>query len=73
MNIYQIEIRGQVDVNELNPASPHQMTTIHIEPDRTLVRVCTDQSGFIGLLRHLHGLGLDLLSMSREDVATEGK
>jgi hypothetical protein len=72
MNIYQIEILGQVDVTELNPSSPHQMIATRIEPTKTLVRVCTDQSGFIGLLRHLHGLGLELLSMSREDLAIEG-
>jgi hypothetical protein len=33
----------------------------------TLFSVTTDQSGLIGLLRHLHGLGLLFLSAGRED------
>lgn len=73
MNTYWIEIRGQVDVNELNPASPHHMTAIRVDPTPTLITVCTDQSGLIGLLRHLHGLGLELLSLKREDAAGERK
>ena len=93
---YQIEVRGQVDENDLNGMSPLQMTVVHsqdpkglhrayacIDPcqdqnlgpskllekplgSSTLVAVCTDQSGLIGLMRHLHGRGLVLLSVHRE-------
>ena len=73
MNIYKITIRGQVDVNELNPTSPHQMSLIYVNPTKTMVTVCTDQSGLIGLLRHLHGLGLELLSFKCEDAVIERK
>ena len=30
-----------------------------------LFTVCTDQAGVVGLMRHLHGLGLVLLSIRR--------
>jgi hypothetical protein len=32
----------------------------------TLFTVCTDQSGLIGLMRHLHGLGFVFLSVNCE-------
>ena len=66
MNTYLIELRGAVDVNELNPMSPHQMTSTRVEPTKTLITVCTDQSGMIGLLRHLHNLGFVLLAVACE-------
>jgi hypothetical protein len=36
----------------------------HVEGANTSITLRTDQSGMIGLLRHLHGLGLVLISMS---------
>jgi hypothetical protein len=33
------------------------------ELDSTRISVCTDQSGLIGLMRHLHGIGLVVLSV----------
>jgi len=63
---YHIQIDGQVAEDEINAMSPFQMTTERIDTAATLFRVCTDQSGLIGLLRHLHGRGLVLLSVHRE-------
>lgn len=71
MTSYLIQLRGQVDVNDLNPLSPHQMTVIRLEPAATWVRICTDQSGMIGILRHLHNLGLTLRSVLQEEEKTE--
>lgn len=71
MNIYLIQLRGQVDVNDLNLMSPHQMTMIRVEAASTLITICTDQSGMIGLLRHLHHLGLTLLSIRQADEKQE--
>jgi hypothetical protein len=48
VRIYKIQIHGQVKEGE----------------DSTFIAVRTDQSGLVGLVRHLHGLGLVLLSMS---------
>ena len=63
---YQIEVRGQVDENELNATSPIQMTVVQENKISTLFSVHTDQSGLIGLIRHLHGRGFALLSVNYE-------
>ncbi len=63
---YHIQLQGQVDAGEVNAMGPLQVTLERAEPVATLFSVSTDQSGLIGLLRHLHGLGLILLSVSCE-------
>ncbi len=63
---YHIEIQGKADENDLNAVSPLQLTILRSEPKLTLFTICTDQSGLVGLLRHLHGRGLVLLSVHRE-------
>ncbi|MGD9099076.1 MAG: hypothetical protein PVF45_01255 [Anaerolineae bacterium] len=63
---YQIEVRGQVEENDLNAMSPLQMTVVRADTASTLFTICADQSGLIGLIRHLHGRGFVLLSLHRE-------
>ena len=69
---YQIEVRGQAVENDLNAMSPLHLTVAQVDADEqhpyTSMRltVCTDQSGLVGLLRHLHARGLVLLSVHRE-------
>ena len=63
---YRIEVRGQADEYDLNAISPLQMTVVRVDTIATLFTVCTDQSGLVGLMRHLHGRGLVLLSVRRE-------
>lgn len=60
---YQIELRGQVNENDLNAISPLQMAVVRADTASTLFTICTDQSG---LLRHLHGRGFVLLSVHCE-------
>jgi hypothetical protein len=71
---YHIRLRGQVAEGEINAMSPLEMTVERADADATLFRVRTDQSGLVGLLRHLHGLGFVLLSVSRAgpDVVEAG-
>jgi hypothetical protein len=70
--IYQIEVRGPVDKSDLNAMSPLQITMVPADADEghpnaaTLFTIHADQSGLIGLIRHLHGRGLVLLSLTRE-------
>ena len=67
---YEIEVQGQVDEGVLNASSPLRVRVIHIDADaelpleKTRLSVGCDQSGLIGLLRHLHGRGLVLLSVN---------
>jgi hypothetical protein len=66
---YQIEICGEVDDADLNSGSPLRVTVEHAAANRTVLTVYTDQSGLIGVLRHIHGLGMVLLAVVRR---TEG-
>ncbi len=63
---YQIELQGQLDEHDLTLAGPLSLTVCQLCPASTLIAVRTDQSGLIGLLRHLHGRGLVLLSVRCE-------
>lgn len=66
MYTYRIVVRGQVDVGELNSLSPQQMTPVEMDADLTVFSICTDQSGLIGLLRHLHHLRIEFCSITRQ-------
>lgn len=63
---YYILLDGPVDEEELNATSPFQLTAHALDLSTTCLQVHTDQSGLIGLLRHLHGQGLVLFSLRRE-------
>ena len=63
---YHIQLRGRVDEDEINTMSPLQMTVKERNAVSTLLTINTDQSGLIGLMRHLHGLGFVFLSVERE-------
>jgi hypothetical protein len=69
---YQIEVRGQADENDLNAMSPLHLAVVQTNADKEhphvsmQLTVRTDQSGLIGLLRHLHARGLVLLAVCRE-------
>jgi hypothetical protein len=70
---YQIELGGLVNENEINSMGPLQMTVAQSSPAKgsgaasTLFILRTDQSGLIGLLRHLHGQGFEFLTVNRLD------
>jgi hypothetical protein len=63
---YQIEVCNQMEENDLNAMSPLRVTVVRGDPTSTLFTICTDQSGLVGLIRHLHGRGFVLLSLYRE-------
>ena len=63
---YLIQLHGQVNESDLNAMSPIQMTVVWADTASTLFTICADQSGLIGLIRHLHGRGFVLLSVYRE-------
>ncbi len=59
---YRIEVRGRIDVEWLQclECSVEIMAdeTAQMEEDVTILKVHTDQSGLVGLVRRLHGLGM---------------
>ena len=68
---YTLQLRGQVDEREINALGPLKMAIEKAGPDATWFTIHTDQSGLIGLMRHLHGLGFVFLSMNRLDPGVE--
>ena len=69
---YQIELQGQVDVEWLQSFDDHVEIIIDEanRMDNTCVlEVHTDQSGIVGLVRRMHGLGMTILQVQ---IISEG-
>jgi hypothetical protein len=71
---YRIEVRCRVDVEWLQ--SFDSLAEITVDETRqmediTVLKVHTDQSGMVGLVRRLHGLGMTILQL--QIVLSEGK
>ncbi len=64
---YRVRIAGRVDEHEVNTSGPLEMKVESVDADSTWLSVHTDQSGLVGLMRHLHALGFVLLSVDREE------
>ncbi len=74
---YRIEIRGRIDEEWLHSFDSSVEITVdearQIE-DFTVLKVHTDQSGIVGLVRRLHGLGMTIQQLqivSSADKAAE--
>jgi 16S rRNA U516 pseudouridylate synthase RsuA-like enzyme len=71
---YHIEVRGRVDVDWLQSFDGSAEISVNeTRPmeDITVLKVHTDQSGMVGLVRRLHGLGMTILQL--QIVLSEGK
>lgn len=68
---YLIKLRGQVNEGEVNIMSPIQITVKRVEAGETLLSICSDQSGLVGLLSFLNGVGYLFLSVNRIELASE--
>jgi len=62
---YHIEVQGQVNEKDFNITSPLQVTVKQTDSAATSLTLHADQSGLVGLIRHLHHQGFVILSMSR--------
>ena len=65
---YVIKIQGRIDESLVDWYGPVHMAAAAAGIDgvvTTLSGIATDQAGLVGLIRHLHGLGLALLSVER--------
>jgi len=69
---YQIKVRNGLDDSAFNATSPVQVTLARVDAGATYLTLRADQSGLIGLLRHLHQQGYVLLSVSRERLEHGG-
>lgn len=62
---YQIEIKGQIDERSFNATSPLQITAVETDSSGTKFIIFSDQSGLIGVIRHLHLQGYLLKAVLR--------
>jgi hypothetical protein len=62
---YHIKLQGQVDEEDVNGTSPLQVIMKQTDSVATLFTLHADQSGLVGLIRHLHHQGFVILSMFR--------
>ncbi len=63
---YRISVRGRVAEADIAPFSPPGLRVAPNGETCTVLIIHTDQSGLIGMLRQLHGLGLVLLSFETD-------
>jgi hypothetical protein len=63
---YRIKVRGHIEEADLNASSPVQVTVLGTEGGSMQLSAHADQSGLLGLIRHLHVLGLAIQSVNRE-------
>ncbi len=68
---YTILLRGQVGEPEINTAGPLQVKVTQPGPHCSQLAFSADQSGLVGLVGYLHGLGFIILSVERNEI-TEG-
>jgi len=62
--VYRLHIAGQVAESDIIPFSPPGTSIEPAGEAGTILTVRTDQSGLVGLIRHLHGLGFVLLAFT---------
>ncbi len=65
---YTILLRGQVSEGEINSLGPLQVQVTQVEPRGTQLALTSDQSGLVGLIGYLHGLGFVILSVKLIEV-----
>lgn len=68
---YYVEVAGKVDEATFNEFSPIAVRVRWTDSETSRLAIQTDQSGLIGLLRHLHQQGYVLLSASRDSRRAE--
>lgn len=71
-HFYQIEVQGQVDEKDFNATSPLRVKAIQTESATTLISTYTDQSGIVGLIRHIHHQGFVVLTFLLQDNDSQG-
>ncbi len=65
---YVVRVHGRIDGSLADWLGPVDVASADAGGDAgitTLSGIVTDQAGIVGLIRHLHGLGIVLLSVER--------
>lgn len=64
---YQIEVKGKIDQKAFNAGSPILIELEKQDQNSARFTALADQSGLIGLIRHLHHQGFLVLSVLRKE------
>jgi hypothetical protein len=64
IHLYQIQIAGQVAESDISAFCPASTKIAPCGNTYSVLTVHTDQSGLVGLIRQLHGLGFVLLAFN---------
>jgi hypothetical protein len=63
---YRIEVRGRVDsdwLQSFGASAESIIDEVRQTKESTVLHIHTDQSGIVGVLRRLHGLGMTILQL----------
>jgi len=63
---YHVKVQDAVDEVVFNASSPLFVKAVRTDTEATTFIVQSDQSGLVGLIRHLHHQGYILLSLTRK-------
>ena len=66
--VYRITLRGQIDEEFVEAYCPAGTVLACEGETAVLANIHADQSGIVGLTRHLHNLGCTLLSLETEQL-----
>jgi hypothetical protein len=70
IHTYIIKVNGYVDQEDINAASPVNISVDWANESTTNLLACTDQSGLIGILRHLHSMGFVLIAVQVNEASS---
>jgi len=68
---YIIKVNGYVEQDDINAASPVNISVDWANESATNLLACTDQSGLIGILRHLHNMGFVLIAVQVNESSSQ--
>jgi hypothetical protein len=66
IRIYTLTLHGELDADFASTFCPAETTFACDGRTHRLANLCLDQSGLIGLLRHLHNFGYVILALESE-------
>ncbi len=71
-HLYCLTIKGPVDESFVSAYCPAGTTLAQQAGASCLSNIRTDQSGIVGLVRHLHNLGCTLLALTTDKAEEDG-
>ena len=71
LRCYMLKLKGTLDDDFVTSFCPAETIVLHEDGTISLSNISTDQSGIIGLIRHLHNLGCTIMSLNSQSIYLE--